>query len=103
MVFENGIPKNGVRVRVSYADGGPRLNGVPDFISGHDPINPQNLDPTHPGYYQIGIQEGAALDGNWWVFLVDDNGNEISAGRWFKTTNVVTGNSCQVGVTDFAK
>ncbi len=100
-VYDKGGPVNGVRVRVSYADGGPPI--VNDFISGHNPISPQELDPAHPGYYQIGIAEGQPVDGNWWVFLVDDKGKEISVGRWFKTTAVTTGNSCQVGVTDFSK
>ncbi len=86
---------------MSYADGGPPI--VTDFISGHDPLNPQNLDPAHPGYYQIGIHEGSAFDGNWWVFLIDDKGHEISVGRYFKTTDVTTSDSCQVGVTDFFK
>ncbi len=100
-VDENGVPKNGVRVRVSYADGG--APAAADFISGHDPINRDRLDPAHPGYYQVGIMEGAAFDGNWWVFLVDDKGEEISEGRWFKTVNVTTSDSCNVGVTDFGK
>lgn len=100
-VYENGVPKNGVRVRVSFADGG--APAAAEFISGHDPINRDKLDPAHPGYYQIGIAEGAAFDGNWWVFLVDDHGEEISEGRWFKTTNVTTSDSCNVGVTDFGK
>ncbi len=102
IVYENGVPKNGVRVRVSYADGG--APAAADFISGHDPINRDKLDPHNPGYYQVGIREGAAFDGNWWVFLMDDTGqNEISEGRWFKSTAVVTASSCQVGITDFSK
>lgn len=100
-VYENGVPKNGIRVRVSYDYGGAPV--AEDFISGHDPVNRQNLDPAHPGYYQVGIRDGSALDGNWWVFLMDEKQNVISEGRYFKTTDVVTADSCQIGVTDFGK
>lgn len=99
-IYQNGVPLNGIRVRVSYDYGGSKV--AADFISGHDPINRDKLDPLNPGYYQIGISEGAAQDGNWWVFLVDQGGNNtISEGRWFKTANVTTDNSCNIGVTDF--
>jgi hypothetical protein len=101
VVYENGVPKNGVRVRVSFDYGGAAV--AADFISGHDPINPNVLDPQHPGYYQIGISEGATQDGNWWVFIVDDQNRTISDGRWFKTDAIVSGSSCNIGVTDFAK
>ncbi len=100
-VYENGVPKSGVRVRVSYSDGGPPV--VDDFITGRNPISPNFSDPNHPGYYQIGIREGSAYDGNWWVFLIDEKERQISEGRFFKTTDVVTSSSCQVGITDFSK
>ncbi len=99
-IYVNGIPKNGVRVRVSYEYGGPPI--VNDFISGHDPNNPSQLDPTRPGYYQIGIQEGAPQAGNWWVFLIDGDTN-ISEGRLFNTQDQYTSSSCQIGTTDFNK
>lgn len=98
-IYENDKPKNGVRVRVSYALGGEPV--IADFISGHDPNNPQLLDPSRPGYYQLGLLEGGALEGNWWVFVVDDEGDLISEGRFLKTHGQVTATSCQVGVTDF--
>ncbi len=100
-VYENGVPKSGVRVRVSYSDGGPPV--VSDFISGNNPTSPNFPDPNHPGYYQIGIREGSAFEGNWWVFLIDDKQRQISDGHFFKTSGIVTGNSCQVGITDFSK
>ncbi len=98
-IYENDHPKNGVRVRVSYAMGGPPV--VPDFISGNDPNNPTQPDPPHPGYYQLGLLEGGALDGNWWVFIIDDKGNVLSEGRYFKTAAQRTETSCQVSITDF--
>ncbi len=92
---------NGIRVRVSHDYGGAKV--AADFISGRDPINPQLFDPAHPGYYQVAILDGQTTDGTWWVFLLDNNLNIISEGRMFQTTKAVTGNSCQVAVTDFGK
>jgi hypothetical protein len=98
-IYENDRPKNGVRVRVSYAMGGPPV--IPDFISGDDPNNPGHPDPLHPGYYQLGLLEGGALAGNWWVFIVGDKNAVISEGRYFNTQGQTTATSCQVGITDF--
>jgi hypothetical protein len=98
-IYENDRPKNGVRVRVSYAMGGPPV--IPDFISGNDPNNPSIADPLRPGYYQLGLLEGAALAGNWWVFIVDEKNQVLSEGRFFNTQEQTTATSCQIGVTDF--
>jgi hypothetical protein len=100
-VYDNGVPVNGVRVRVSNSDGGAAV--AADFISGRDPVNPSIFDPNNPGYYQIGIMEGAPNAGNWWVFLIGDNGAVISEGGFFNTQDVQTPNSCQIGITDFSK
>ena len=88
-------------MRVSYAYRG--APDVSDFISGHDPNNPSVLDPNHPGYYQLGISEGSALAGNWWVFIVDGDGDAVSEGRLFNTQDQETSTSCQIGITDFYK
>lgn len=99
-IYANGAPVDGIRVRVSFDYGGAPV--TEDFISGHNPIDRFKLDPQYSGYYQVGILDGAPQDGNWWVFLVDKSGNNvISEGRWFKTANVTTDNSCNIGVTDF--
>lgn len=98
-IYENDRPKNGVRVRVSYALGGPPV--IPDFISGNDPNNPNVPDPLRPGYYQLGLLEGGALAGNWWVFVIDNEENILSEGRLFNTQGQTTATSCQVGITDF--
>ncbi len=98
-IYENDRPKNGVRVRVSYAMGGPPV--IPDFVSGNNPYSPNAPDPQHPGYYQLGLLEGGALAGNWWVFVVNDDGDVLSEGRLFNTQGERTASSCQVGVTDF--
>jgi hypothetical protein len=98
-IYENDRPKNGVRVRVSYAMGGPPV--IPDFISGNDPNNPNVPDPQRPGYYQLGLLEGGQLAGNWWVFIVNDEDEVLSQGRLFNTQGQMTATSCQVGITDF--
>jgi hypothetical protein len=98
-IYEHDAPKNGVRIRVSYVAGGPPV--IPDFISGNDPQNPSTTDPQHPGYYQLGLLEGGALAGNWWVFVVDSKGKMLSEARFFNTQGQQTANSCQVGITDF--
>lgn len=98
-IYENDRPKNGVRIRVSYAFDGPPV--IPDFISGNDPYNPSAPDPQRPGYYQLGLLEGGALAGNWWVFVIDDEENVLSEGRLFNTQGQTTATSCQVGITDF--
>jgi hypothetical protein len=99
-VYANGAPLNGVTVRVSYDYGGAPVAG--DFISGHDPINPRNLWPGHDGYYQVGISEGSAKAGTWWVFVIDPSSKEpVSEGRTFTTQAQQTPDSCQIGVTDF--
>jgi hypothetical protein len=88
-----------VRVRVSYAAGGSPV--LPDFISGNDPNNPNRQDPLRPGYYQHGLLEGGALGGDWWVFIVSEDGRVLSEARYFNTQGQVTATSCQVGITDF--
>jgi hypothetical protein len=98
-IYENDRPKNGVRVRVSYAMSGPPV--IPDFISGNDPNNPSQANPLRPGYYQLGLLEGGALAGNWWVFIVNDEDEVLSEGRLFNTQGQQTATSCQVGITDF--
>lgn len=100
-VYDNGVPVNGITVRVSTGYQGSRA--AADFLSGHDPINTSALYPDHAGYYQIGIVEGSPHAGTWWVFLLDDKGNVISEGHSFTTQEVETANSCQIGITDFGK
>ncbi len=99
-VYEDGEPKNGVRVRLSYKSGGPPV--LPDFITGHDPINPTQLDPDHPGYYQFGMLEGGNREGYWCVFLLDDKRKVASETRCFMTAGERTTDSCNVATTDFS-
>jgi hypothetical protein len=98
-VYQNGVAVNGVVARVASSFGGAKQ--AADFSTGHDPVNPRNLWPGHDGYYQVGISEGLVKAGTWVIFLIDANKQPISEGRSFTTDAQQTGNSCQVGVTDF--
>lgn len=97
-VYSNGLPVNGVKVRVANAFGGDKV--AADYTSGYNPTN-KILDPAFAGYYQVGIIEGKPKGGTWVVFVVDTFKQPISEGRSFTTDAVQTGNSCQIGVTDF--
>lgn len=99
-VFGNGVPLNDVLVRVSTDYAGAKV--ADDFFSGHDPVNRNVLDSTNPGYYQVGISDGSVKPGTYVVFLIDRGTKQpISEGRSFTVDATQTGNSCQIGVTDF--
>jgi hypothetical protein len=99
-VYSNGVPVNGVLVRVAQDFNGARV--ADDFVSGHDPVNKRTLWPKHEGYYQVGVSEGLIKAGTWVVFLIDTGSKQpISEGRSFTTDAQQTGSSCQVAVTDF--
>ncbi len=97
-VFNNGIPQNGVRVRVSGdgLGGGPAVN---DFVTGVDPSDYKHIDPSLQGKYRLGIFEGQQNAGNWWVWVVNENGDRISMGAFFNTHD---GPGCNTAYIDFA-
>lgn len=95
-MYENGLPRNGVIVRASYAENGPPV--VDDFITGTDPSDYKHTDPALKGKYRMGIAEGQQIDGNWWVFLLDSNGNLLSPGVYVKTHD---GAGCNTATVDF--
>ncbi len=96
-IYDNGLPKSGVAVRVSYAENGPPI--VADFISGTDPSDYKHVDPALKGKYRVGISEGQRIDGNWWVFVVDGSGNPLSPGVYFKTHDTP---GCNTATVDFS-
>ncbi len=97
-VFNNGVPQNGVRVRVSGdgLGGGAAIN---DFITGVDPSDYRHQDPTLQGKYRLGIFEGQQNAGNWWVWIVNENGDRISMGAFFNSQD---GPGCNTAYIDFA-
>lgn len=104
IVYNNGVPENGVAVRAAKAAGAYPL--VDDFVSGNDPINPGGKDPNNPGHYILEIVAGAPREGNWWVFVVDvPNGTKvISEAKLIHTNddNTNPGN-CQHAYVDFVR
>lgn len=95
-VYENGVKKNGVIVRLSHAEHAEPL--INDFITGTDPRDHKHQAPEWEGRYRLGIAEGQRIDGNWWVFIVDANGNPLSKGYYIKTHDDP---GCNVATVDF--
>ncbi|MCX7838808.1 MAG: hypothetical protein N2559_05060 [Anaerolineae bacterium] len=95
-VYENGVKKNGVIVRLSHAEHAEPL--IKDFVTGTDPRDHKHQAPEWEGRYRLGIAEGQRIDGNWWVFIVDATGNPLSKGYYIKTHD---GPGCNVATVDF--
>ncbi len=95
-VYENGVKKNGVIVRLSHAEHAEPL--INDFVTGTDPRDHKHQAPEWEGRYRLGIAEGQRMDGNWWVFIVDASGNPLSKGYYIKTHD---GPGCNVATVDF--
>lgn len=96
-VFEGGTPRNGVKVRISFSENGP-AEIMPDFVTGVDPADPNHICPECRGKYRLSPSEGAKVDGNWWVHVVDDNGNPLSKSTFIHTQD---GPGCNTATIDF--
>lgn len=104
IVYNNGVPENGVAVRVAKEQGAYPL--VDDFISGYDPINPGHPDPKNPGHYILQIVAGSPREGNWWVFVIDKpNGTKQMSEAKLIHTNDDASNpgNCQHAFVDFVR
>lgn len=104
IVYKNGVPENGVVVRVAKEPGAYPL--VDDFKSGNDPINPGQPDPNNPGRYILQIVAGAPREGHWWVFIVDvANGTKVLSDAKEIHTNDDPFNpaNCQHAYVDFVR
>jgi hypothetical protein len=95
-VYENGVKKNNVTVRLSHGEHLEPL--IPDFVTGVDPTDPNHIAPERQGMYRLSPAEGGYMDGNWWVFVIDNNGNPLSKGQWIKTHD---GPGCNIAIVDF--
>lgn len=103
-VYKNGVPENGVTVRVALEQGAYPL--VDDFVSGNSAINPGQPDPNTPGHYFLQIVPGAPREGNWWVFAVDvPNGTkQISETQLIHThDDPFNPGNCQHAFVDFVR
>ncbi len=104
IVYNNGVPEDGVAVRVAKAQGAYPM--VDDFVSGTDPINPGQPDAKNPGRYILQIVAGAPREGNWWVFVVDrPNGTkQISEAKLIHTNDdPFNPANCQHAFVDFVR
>ncbi len=98
MVYDNGVPENGVIVRVANGDGGDPV--IDDYVTGLDPqSDKKHTSPDWTGKYRLGIAEGLQMAGNWWVFIIDNKGQKISVGAYFNTHDT---NGCNTAYIDFA-
>lgn len=103
-VYKNGVPENGVAVRVALSEGAYPL--VDDFVTGNSTVNPGQPDPNTPGYYKLQIVPGAAREGNWWVFVIDTpNGTkQISEAQLIHTNDDgFNPANCQHAFVDFVR
>ncbi len=103
-VYNNGVPQDGVAVRVASGQG--EAGVTEDFVSGTDPVNRGKPDKLHPGHYFLQIVAGEAREGNWWVFLMDKkNGTiQISQGQLIHTNDdPYNPANCQHAFVDFVR
>ncbi len=103
IVYNNGVPENGVVVRASNAQG---AYPIVEFVSGNDPINPGKPDPNNPGRFFLQIVAGAPQEGHWWIFAVDvPNGTkQISEAKEIHThDDPFNPVNCQHAFVDFVR
>ena len=97
-VYDNGMKQNGVIVRLSESDGGPKFPELDDFKTGTDPSDYNHHCPECEGMYRISPAEGQMVDGNWWVFIIDGSGAPLSKGFFIHTQE---GPGCNTATVDF--
>ena len=97
-VYDNGAKKNGVIVRLSESDGGPKFPDLDDFVTGTDPSDYKHICLACEGMYRLSPAEGQMVNGNWWVFVVDSGGSPLSKGYFIHTQD---GPGCNSATVDF--
>jgi hypothetical protein len=96
-VFNNGVPQSGVRVRLS--SGKYDVPVIDDFITGTDPADAKHIAPEWAGRYRLSPAEGQRMDGNWWVFIIDNKETPLSVAAYIKTHDAP---GCNTATVDFA-
>jgi glucose/arabinose dehydrogenase len=91
----DGVPANGYGVVFSYQPDGPWV--TPPQTSGPHPGYPG----WNPGYYSHILQSGMPREGDWWLWIVDDQGTRISKMAFVHTDGVAGAGKCQQAVVDF--
>jgi hypothetical protein len=97
-VYDGGVKRNGVIVRLSESDGGPKWPDLDDFVTGVDPTDYHHQCPECEGMYRISPAEGQMISGNYWVFIIDSNGTPQSKGLFVHTQD---GPGCNTATVDF--
>lgn len=96
-VYDGGNKVNGLRVRVSdRAGGGP---AIADAETGRDAKNPNRVDSSLQGQYLLALYEGKQSKGNWYVFIINNNGDLLSEAGFIQTSE---GPGCNIGTVDFS-
>ena len=92
--YKNGQPTNGYRVAFSYAPDGPIVATV---TSGPH----QGYEGWGTGFYSHILQHDGPREGNWFFWIVDENGNRISAIANVHTDGEAGEGKCQQAIIDF--
>lgn len=93
-VYKNGSPVNGYNVAFSYAPDGPIVAQV---VSGPHP----GYTNWNTGYYSHILKSDGPREGNWFFWIVDGNGQRISAIANVHTDGSAGDGKCQQAVIDF--
>ncbi len=96
-VSERGVKVDGITVRVSAVPGGPPA--INDFVTGVDPFDFKHKDPSLQGQYRLGIAEGGYASGNWFVFVINTQGDQMSPNASVHTDDKA---GCNIATVDFA-
>jgi len=82
---------------VSYIPGGEAI--LPDFTTGVDPNDPNHRDDSLQGQYRFGLQEGGFRAGNWYVFIINNLGTQMSPNGNVQTDDKP---GCNIATVDFS-
>ena len=93
MTYIGGQPSSGHRVVFSYKPDGPWATDA--IVSGPHP----GYEGWKAGYYSHIISASGPKAGDWYVWIVDDNGNRISAIAHWSSTG--PGEGCNQAIVDF--
>ena len=92
--YRNGSPTSGLEVAFSYAQDGPIVASVQ---SGPH----QGYEGWDTGYYSHILQSDGPREGDWYFWIVDGNGQRISAAAHVHTDGSAGDGKCQQAVIDF--
>jgi len=90
----SGQPANGYRVAFSYEADGPL---VAETLSGPH----TGYEGWNPGYYSHLLQTNGPREGDWWFWVMDGEGQRISALGFVHTDGTAGDGQCQQAVIDF--